>query len=322
MRIEADGIVRRYGRTEALRETSLDVASGSFHAILGPSGSGKSTLLRILAGLESADAGVLRFDGRSEPPGPVVLVFQDYLLFPHMTVSENVGFGLRTARVSRAERERRVAELLSAFRLSDKADEYPSRLSGGQRQRAAIARALAVRPGAVLLDEPFANLDRALKRETAEFLRDTRRAFGITMVCVTHDREEAFAVSDRISLLVDGRVEAEGGPREIYRDSLAGPRAELLGPVVDLPSGLGAPTGRYRPEDLFPDPAPGAPCVLRDAVFLGSYTSYEVETGGRTLRISAESRELPAGATLWFRARRPGIADPAAPDLGAAEESA
>lgn len=305
MRIEAEGIVRRYGRTAALRGASLEVASGSFHAILGPSGSGKSTLLRILAGLEAADAGTLRFDGRSDPPGPVVLVFQDYLLFPHLTVSENVGFGLRAARVSRAERERRVAELLSVFRLSDKADEYPSRLSGGQRQRAAIARALAVRPGAVLLDEPFANLDRALKRETAEFLRDTRRAFGITMVCVTHDREEA-----------------AGGPREIYRDSLAGPHADLLGPVVDLPSGLGAPSGRYRPEDLFPDPAPGAPCVLRDAAFLGSYTSYEVETGGRTLRISAESREFPAGATLWFRARRPGIAAPAAPDLGAAEESA
>ena len=322
MRIEAERIVRRYGRTEALRGASLDIVSGSFHAILGPSGSGKSTLLRILAGLEAADEGILSFDARVEPTEPVVLVFQDYLLFPHMTVSENVGFGLRAARVSRTERERRVAELLSVFRLSDKADEYPSRLSGGQRQRVAIARALAVRPGAVLLDEPFANLDRTLKRETAEFLRDTQRNFGITTVCVTHDREEAFAVADRISLLVEGRVEVEGCPREIYRDSLAGPYADLMGPVVALPSGLGAPKGTYRPEDLFPDPAPGAPCILRDSIFLGSYTSYEVETGGRILRIFAESRELPAGATLWFRARRSGAVAGTAPNLGVSEVSA
>ncbi len=322
MRIEAEGVSRRYGATEALRGATLDVAPGSFHAILGPSGSGKSTLLRILAGLEAADSGTLRFDGRYDPPGPVVLVFQDYLLFPHMTVAQNVGFGLRAARLPKAERERRVSELLAVFRLSDKANAYPSRISGGQRQRVAIARALAVRPGALLLDEPFANLDRALKRETAEFLRETQRAFGITAVCVTHDREEAFAVSDRVSLLVEGRTAAEGSPREIYRDSLAGPHAGLLGPVVDLPFGLGSPSGRYRPEDLYPEPAREAPWILRGSVFLGSYTSYEVESGGRILRVSAESRELPAGATLWFRARRPGIAAIAAGDIQAAEETA
>lgn len=224
MTITVDAVSKAFDGHAALKNLSLEIPDGTFVALLGPSGSGKTTLLRIIAGLAYADDGHILFDGEDMTDLPVQqrnigFVFQNYALFRHMTVAENIAFGLdvmkRRNRPSRADRTARVNELLSLVRLDDLGKRYPAQLSGGQRQRVALARALARKPRFLLLDEPFGALDAKVRHELRGALRTIHDQLGLTSIFVTHDREEAFALADRIALLNDGRIEQYGSPEEI-----------------------------------------------------------------------------------------------------------
>jgi sulfate transport system ATP-binding protein len=221
MSIRVVGVTKQFGAFRALDDVTLDVAQGSLTALLGPSGSGKTTLLRIIAGLEVADLGRVLYDDddvtrRSPRDRNVGFVFQHYALFRHMTVFENVAFGLRVRKVAQAEVSRRVDELIGLVRLTGMERRYPSQLSGGQRQRVALARALAIRPQVLLLDEPFGALDAKVRQELRQWLRRLHDEIGMTSVFVTHDQEEAFEVADRVVVMNKGRIEQSGTPREVF----------------------------------------------------------------------------------------------------------
>jgi sulfate transport system ATP-binding protein len=224
MTITADAIVKTFGTSSALNGVDLVVEDGSFVALLGPSGSGKTTLLRIIAGLETSDSGRILFDGEDVTEKPVQdrrigFVFQHYALFRHMTVAQNIAFGLtvmkRGQRPKRADIDARVDELLRLVQLPGLEKRYPAQLSGGQRQRVALARALARDPGILLLDEPFGALDAKVRRELRGALREIHDRVGLTSIFVTHDREEAFALADKVAILSGGKIEQYATPKEI-----------------------------------------------------------------------------------------------------------
>jgi spermidine/putrescine transport system ATP-binding protein len=219
--ISAVRVCKRYGDYEAVRDVSVDIEQGEFFSLLGPSGCGKTTMLRMIAGFESVTSGSLRLDGVEMvgvPPyrRPVNTVFQNYALFPHLSVYDNVAFGPRIRQVEKAELARRVREMLGVVRLGDFAERKPSQLSGGQRQRVALARALVNHPSALLLDEPLSALDLELRRQMQLELKRIQRDVGITFVFVTHDQEEALTMSDRIGVMRAGRLEQVGTPEQIY----------------------------------------------------------------------------------------------------------
>jgi sulfate/thiosulfate transport system ATP-binding protein len=221
MAIALQRVTKRFGNYVALDNVSLAIASSSLTAVLGPSGSGKSTLLRVVAGLEQPDEGEIRIlgeDATGLPPQKrgVGFVFQHYAAFKHLTVRENVAFGLRIRKRPKDEIRTRVAELLALVQLDAFADRYPSQLSGGQRQRMALARALAVEPRVLLLDEPFGALDARVRKELRAWLRRLHEEVHVTTVLVTHDQEEAMEVADRIVVMNDGRIEQTGKPRDLY----------------------------------------------------------------------------------------------------------
>ncbi|WP_431276608.1 sulfate/molybdate ABC transporter ATP-binding protein [Variovorax ureilyticus] len=225
MSIEIRNVSKRFGDFHALRDVSLDVSSGELIALLGPSGCGKTTLLRIIAGLETADAGSILFSGEDTTDvhvreRQVGFVFQHYALFRHMSVFENVAFGLRvkprSLRPSEAQIKAKVTELLKLVQLDWLADRYPSQLSGGQRQRIALARALAVEPKVLLLDEPFGALDAKVRKELRRWLRRLHDELHVTSIFVTHDQEEALEVADRVVLMNGGKVEQTGSPQDVW----------------------------------------------------------------------------------------------------------
>ena len=225
MSIEAINITKKFGHFTALDHVDLTIPSGELVALLGPSGSGKTTLLRIIAGLEFGDSGNVRFDGkdisdRTARERRVGFVFQHFALFRHMTVFENIAFGLkvrpRQTRPSKAQIQAKVRELLKLIQLETLAERYPSQLSGGQRQRVALARALAVEPSVLLLDEPFGALDAKVRLELRRWLRHLHDEIHITSVFVTHDQEEALEVADRVVVMNEGRIEQVGSPEEVY----------------------------------------------------------------------------------------------------------
>jgi sulfate transport system ATP-binding protein len=259
MRIVARNITKRFEEFTALEDVSLEIPEGSLTALLGPSGSGKSTLLRIIAGLESPDSGVVSIAGedvtqaRAQERG-IGFVFQHYAAFAHMSVRENVAFGLRIRKRPRDEVTRRVDELLDLVALTKWGEQRPHQLSGGQRQRMALARALAIQPRVLLLDEPFGALDATVRADLRRWLRNLHDEEGTTTVLVTHDQEEAMEVSDRIAVMSAGHIEQVGAPAEVYdapaNDFVMG----FLGPVSRLEGRL------VRPHDidLSPTPAVGA----------------------------------------------------------------
>ncbi len=225
MSIEIRNISKQFGHFQALRDVSLDIESGELIALLGPSGCGKTTLLRIIAGLETPDVGSIHFSGEDTTDvhvreRNVGFVFQHYALFRHMTVFENVAFGLRvkprSQRPGEAQIKRKVTELLKLVQLDWLADRYPSQLSGGQRQRIALARALAVEPKVLLLDEPFGALDAKVRKELRRWLRRLHDELHVTSIFVTHDQEEALEVADRVVVINQGRIEQSGSPQEVW----------------------------------------------------------------------------------------------------------
>ncbi len=221
MSIAVQNIVKQFGKFRALDNVSLNIAGGSLIALLGPSGSGKTTLLRIIAGLESPDSGHVLYQEedvteRSARDRNVGFVFQHYALFRHMTVFENIAFGMRVRKRAHADITRRVEELLHLVRLTGMERRYPGQLSGGQRQRVALARALAIQPKVLLLDEPFGALDAKVRQELRQWLRRLHDEIGMTSVFVTHDQEEAFEVADQVVVMNQGKIEQEGTPRDVF----------------------------------------------------------------------------------------------------------
>jgi sulfate transport system ATP-binding protein len=249
MSIEVRNVSKSFGHFHALDDVSVDIESGQLTAVLGPSGGGKSTLLRIIAGLETADSGTVLIDGHdvtniAARDRGIGFVFQHYAAFTHMTVWDNVAFGLKVSKASKARIKERVAELLALVHLDGLAQRYPSELSGGQRQRMALARALAVEPGLLLLDEPFGALDVKVRQELREWLRRLHDEVHTTTIFVTHDQEEAMEIADQIIVINAGKVEQAGSPDELYdrpaNDFVMG----FLGPVTQLGDTL------VRPHDI------------------------------------------------------------------------
>jgi sulfate/thiosulfate transport system ATP-binding protein len=249
MSIEAKDVTKQFGAFTALDQVSVEVPGGSLVALLGPSGSGKSTLLRVIAGLERPDTGTVLLDGADVTSIPtqrrgVGFVFQHYAAFKHMSVRENVAFGLKLRRMPKRDVRARVDELLELVQLGGLAERYPAQLSGGQRQRMVLARALAVRPKVLLLDEPFGALDARVRAELRAWLRRLHDEVDVTSVFVTHDQEEAMELADRIVLMNHGRVEQVGDPRDLYERPANDFVMRFVGPVTSFGGSL------LRPHDV------------------------------------------------------------------------
>jgi sulfate transport system ATP-binding protein len=319
---------KSYGGFAALDDVSLDIPRGSLTALLGPSGSGKSTLLRAIAGLEGLDAGAVVIDGRDvtgDPPQRrgIGFVFQHYAAFTHMSVRENVAFGLKIRRRPKEETARRVAELLEVVGLSGFQHRYPAQLSGGQRQRMALARALAVDPKVLLLDEPFGALDAKVRGDLRTWLRRLHRDVGVTTVLVTHDQEEALDVADHIAVINRGRLEQVGAPDEVYDRPANDFVMSFLGSVADVGGRL------VRPHDIRLDrhlPASGAetaePVVeatVERVVRLGFQVRVELVPTGQGAPFAAqitrgdcEALQLRRGQVVYARATRSSLIGDAA----------
>ena len=314
MAIEARNVTKRFGEFVALDDVSVNVASGSLTALLGPSGSGKSTLLRVISGLETADGGDVFISGReatalAPQKRGVGFVFQHYAPFTHMTVWENVAFGLKIRRRPRPEVQSRVDELLELVQLSGLGARYPSQLSGGQRQRMALARALAPEPEVLLLDEPFGALDARVRIELREWLRRLHREMHVTTIFVTHDQEEALELADSIVVMNKGRVEQAAPPRQLYDDPANEFVMSFVGPVNRLDDAW------VRPHDVELRHVPGPGSSTREAqvlrvVRLGFETRVELERDdGQRLhaqltRDEADELELRDGDIVYVRTRR------------------
>ncbi len=313
--ISVESVSKRYGDFAALDHVSIDIESGSLTALLGPSGSGKSTLLRVIAGLEAPDGGTVRLDGADVTGLPpqrrgVGFVFQHYAAFKHMTVRDNVAFGLTIRRRPKGEVATTVDRLLDVVGLAGFQKRYPSQLSGGQRQRMALARALAVEPKVLLLDEPFGALDRNVRMELRAWLRRLHDEVHVTTVLVTHDQEEAMELADTIVLLNHGRVEQTGAPRELYDAPASDFVMGFLGPVARVQGGL------VRPHDvtvlLEPDSGTSEAQVAR-VVHLGFEVRVELqlEDGApvtvQLTRQEAEALELAPGQIVYVRPPEPAV---------------
>jgi sulfate transport system ATP-binding protein len=309
MSIEITGVTKRFGDFVAVDDVELTVADGRLTALLGPSGGGKSTLLRIIGGLEEPDVGCVRIRGTDVTGVPaqrrnVGFVFQHYAAFKHLSVYRNVAFGLEIRKRPKAEIRRRVGELLDLVHLEQFADRMPAQLSGGQRQRMALARALAVEPSVLLLDEPFGALDAQVRKELREWLRHLHDETRVTTIFVTHDREEALEVADEIVVINQGRVEQTGSPADLYDKPANDFVMGFLGPVTQLEGRL------VRPHDVeifavaTPETVPAEVIRLHR---IGFEVRAELRTAGeqpwaQLTRGQAEALRLGAGARVWIRA--------------------
>src|ERR1700733_3017668 len=281
--VRMEGLSRRYGAVVALDHLDLTLRPGELVALLGPSGCGKTTTLRLLAGLEDADTGVITVAGRDITRLPASkrdmgMVFQAYSLFPHMTVRQNVAFGLRLRRVTSAQRDKKALEMLELVGLSTQADRYPHQLSGGQQQRVALARALAIEPQVLLLDEPLSALDAKVRAQLRDQIRRIQLEVGITTLFVTHDQEEALAIADRVGVMRAGHIEQLAPPTEVYSRPATAFVAEFVGLSNRLAGTVSGQTGTGRGRDLplvalSTPPGPAIALVRPEAVTLASDSS-------------------------------------------------
>ncbi len=344
--VHVDGVSKRYthrvkGEVYAARDVKLDVAPGEFVTLLGPSGCGKTTTLRMIAGFEKPDAGRIRFGGHDVTTLPanrrnIGFVFQNYALFPHLSVRENVAYGLQVRGVPAAEAERRVADVLALVGLAGYEHQFSAQLSGGEQQRVALARAIVIRPRVLLFDEPLSNLDAKLRVQMRTEIRDLQRRLAITTVYVTHDQEEAMAVSDRIAVMSQGSVVQEGSAEDLYYRpanefvatfvgrvnllpgtlvAVRGDAATVAALGIELPAraprGSLAPGDRVklvlRPEAIALAPAGLAPlsAMVAARTFLGEKVEYVLQCAGATLQAvrydAGPATAFAAGATVGVR---------------------
>ncbi|WP_374344349.1 sulfate/molybdate ABC transporter ATP-binding protein [Azonexus sp.] len=334
MSIEIRNISKRFGNFVALDDIKLDIPTGELVALLGPSGCGKTTLLRIIAGMETADEGEILFSGAEAThlharERNVGFVFQHYALFRHMTVFENVAFGLRVKprkeRPSDAEIRRRVMELLGLVQLDWLADRYPSQLSGGQRQRIALARALAVEPKVLLLDEPFGALDTKVRKELRRWLRRLHDDMHISSVFVTHDQEEALEVADRVVVMNHGRIEQIGSPDEVYSNPASPFVYQFLGNVnvfhervhdgyaeIERGAADGGATAFVRPHDIeiaHQALEQSLPATVQHVHPIGPVVRIELLHQSEIVEVELsrerhDALQLAAGQSVWFRPRQ------------------
>ena len=306
MSIKVANVSKNFGDVAVLKDVDLEIPSGSLTALLGPSGGGKTTLLRVIAGLEQADAGRVEIDGVEATALPpqrrgVGFVFQHYAAFKHMTVEKNVAFGLSIRKRPKDEIKARVQELLELVHLEQFAHRYPAQLSGGQRQRMALARALAVEPKVLLLDEPFGALDAQVRKELRAWLRRLHDQVHVTTVFVTHDQEEAMEVADEIVVVADGEVKQVGSPDELYERPASDFVMSFLGPVTRLGGEL------VRPHDLelLAQPTAGArEAVVERVTRLGFEVRVDLVVDGaaawaQVTRGTAEHLALQPGSHVW-----------------------
>ncbi|HKY15780.1 MAG TPA: sulfate ABC transporter ATP-binding protein [Microthrixaceae bacterium] len=312
MSIEVTGITKRFGEFVALDDVTVSIPSGQLTALLGPSGGGKSTLLRIIAGLEHPDVGVVEIEGQdathlSPQRRDVGFVFQHYAAFKHLSVFRNVAFGLEIRKRPKDEIRRRVGELLELVHLSQFADRLPAQLSGGQRQRMALARALAVEPKVLLLDEPFGALDAKVRKELRDWLRKLHDEVHVTTVFVTHDQEEALEVADEIVVINEGRVEQIGPPDDLYDHPANNFVMRFLGPVTQLGDAL------IRPHDVEIHPTDPGGGALRGTVErvvrVGFEVRVELTVDDRDVVVTQTRPQfvasgLQVGSDAWVRAGR------------------
>ncbi|HEX6932465.1 MAG TPA: ABC transporter ATP-binding protein [Streptosporangiaceae bacterium] len=304
--VRVRGLRKNYGPVVALAGVDLDIAQGEFFTLLGPSGSGKTTLLRLIAGFENLDGGTIELGGKEISKVPpyardINTVFQDYALFPHMSVRQNIEYGMRVKGVSKPERRSRAERALDQVRLTGLGDRKPAQLSGGQRQRVALARAIVNEPQVLLLDEPLGALDLKLRQEMQLELQHVQREVEITFVYVTHDQEEALSMSDRIAVLNHGRIEQVGTPLEVYER----PQSDFVAGFIGI-SNLIERDGRHmtvRPEKIQllgdgEEPPPGAHSetgIIKDVVYVGVITRYiiDLDAGGE-LVVARQNEQSPA----------------------------
>lgn len=326
VRIDFKNIVKRYGKNVVIPDLDLSVREGEFFTLLGPSGCGKTTLLRMVAGFNSIEGGTISFNDKvinDLSPGKrnIGMVFQNYAVFPHLSVAKNVAFGLTNRKVPKDEINKRVDDVLKAVRIDNLKDRMPQNMSGGQQQRIALARAIVIRPDVLLMDEPLSNLDAKLRIEMREVIKEIQHDVGITTVYVTHDQEEAMAVSDRIAVMKDGVIQQVGTPRSIYhrpsnlfvatfigtsnivKGTLNGRpdecRLQIGSYIIPVPnverdaSGVEEVTISIRPEDFYiSDDEQGIQGKIASSTFLGTSTHYRVvlENGDHVM-IVEESTE-------------------------------
>ena len=335
--VRLQGLRRQYGNVLALDGVNLTIEPGELVVLLGPSGCGKTTTLRLLAGLEDADGGTITVAGKEITRVPanhrdMGMVFQAYSLFPHMTVRENVAFGLRLRRVSKAERDRRALAMLDLVGLSEQADRYAHQISGGQQQRVALARALAIEPQVLLLDEPLSALDAKVRAQLRDEIRRIQLEVGTTTLFVTHDQEEALAIADRVGVMKEGRIEQLGPPTEIYSRPGSPFVAEFVGltnrlagtvsgstvavrgrdlPLVDLSTPPGPATALVRPEAVTlasssADQSGPLTGTVIAVTFLGATSRITVDLGDTTIMAqlpTSDAHGLPAGSRVTLAIR-------------------
>jgi sulfate/thiosulfate transport system ATP-binding protein len=307
--ITVSHVTKRFGDFVALDDVSLEIPDGSLTALLGPSGSGKSTLLRIIGGLEQADSGTVRIHGSDVTRVPpqkrgIGFVFQHYAAFKHMTARDNVAFGLKIRKTDKDKLDARVDELLTIVGLAGFAQRYPQQLSGGQRQRMALARALAVEPRVLLLDEPFGALDAKVRAELREWLRRLHDEVHVTTLLVTHDQEEAMSIADNIAVMDNAHIEQVGGPRELYDRPANQFVMGFLGPVARFDRSW------VRPHDIAIDSGPdhgGREAQVRRVSYLGFEVRVELvlpegePVFAQLTRTEAEELDLATGDIVWLR---------------------
>jgi spermidine/putrescine transport system ATP-binding protein len=315
--VALEGVTKRYGDVVAVMDLTLRVAAGEFLTLLGPSGCGKTTSLRMIGGFETPDSGAIRIDEvdmAHRPPykRPVNTVFQQYALFPHLSVRDNIAYGLRHGRQDRSAIRGRVEEMMDLMQIPELGDRRPRQLSGGQQQRVALARALVMNPKVLLLDEPLGSLDYKLRKAMQFELRRIHREVGVTFIYVTHDQEEAMTMSDRIVILNRGRIEQDGSPKEIFdepasafvadfigdtnllegtvteaRDGHArvdlGPLGEAVGAAAQAVSAGALAKVSVRPTDLRVESADGSAAIIEDAVLVGGHVAMTIRSGERMI---------------------------------------
>ncbi|HEX3225016.1 MAG TPA: ABC transporter ATP-binding protein [Gaiellaceae bacterium] len=310
--VRLSGIRRTYGDVVAIDELDLEIADGEFFTLLGPSGSGKTTTLRVIAGFEQPDRGLVELHGADVtrvPPSErdVNTVFQDYALFPHMTVQQNVEYGLRVKGIGRKQRRIKAEDVLERVRLPHVGGRRPVQLSGGQRQRVALARAIVNSPSVLLLDEPLGALDLKLRQEMQVFLKALQRDLGITFIYVTHDQEEALTMSDRMAVFNDGRIEQIGSPADVYEH----PQTEFVAGFVGVSNVLERDGRRItiRPEKIHivddDGRAEGEPGVVKEVVYVGMVTRYivDLDSGGE-LVVVRQNLETSSQQAVEDRGKR------------------
>ncbi|MEW8974174.1 MAG: ABC transporter ATP-binding protein [Tissierellaceae bacterium] len=337
--ITIDDVVKRYGDKTIIDKLSLDIKPGEFFTLLGPSGCGKTTLLRMIIGFNSIEGGEIRIDGEVVNGVPVNkrnmgMVFQNYAIFPHMSVKDNVAFGLKNKKLSKEEIESRLAEILKIVKIEDLKDRMPDQLSGGQQQRVALARAIVTHPKVLLMDEPLSNLDAKLRIEMRNAIKSIQQQMGITTVYVTHDQEEALAVSDRIAIMNKGVIQQIGTPREVYEKPANTFVSNFIGTSNILEADLEVKGDkRYlsfnngyrenmegldeetqdrpvfvsiRPQDfIVATEGNGVKGIVKSSMFLGINTHYFIElSGGMEIEVTQDpdvSEIIPEGTEVYLR---------------------